>query len=120
MPMPPKLRRVALEVLQDEYDSLASRHSKAAPRDGAVPVGGGDWMDCFFRMEGVRGALSALGRGASLQDAIQEGKVVSEIAVRIWNKKREWQVHRWDKTVYDYLDKLHKKVKISASTTMPS
>lgn len=120
MPTPPKERRIALKILQNEYDSLAERHNKAAPRGGALPVGGGDWMDCFFRMEGVRGALSALGRKVSLPEAIKEGKMVSEIAVRIWNQRREWQVRRWDKTVHNYLDGLYRRIRASAASTLPS
>lgn len=120
MPTPPKVRRIALKILQGEYDSLAEHHYKAAPRGGALPVGGGDWMDYFFRMEGVRGTLNALGRKVSLPKAIEEGKVVSEVAVGIWNRKREWQVHRWNKTVHSYLDGLYRRIRANASTTLSS
>lgn len=107
-----KLRLTAMKILSAEYDLLMDRHSKSAPRNG-IPVGGGDWMDSFFRMEGVRGTLGALGRGLSLCKSIDEGKVVSEISVGIWNKHREWQVHRWVKTSHSYLEQLERRIKYS-------
>ncbi len=109
MPTPPRMLRIALELLSKEYDRLSQQHSKTTPKNG-IPVGGGDWMDSFFRMEGVRGVLSALGRKVSLKNAIQEGKAVSEVSVEIWNKRREWQVHRWTKTVHNYLDSLYRRI----------
>jgi len=100
----------AIRLLSDEYNRLVTQHYKSAPRNG-IPVGGGDWMDSFFRLEGVRGTLGALGRGESLNKAIEDGKALSEIAIRIWNQRREWQVHRWDKCCHDYLDSIVRRIK---------
>lgn len=116
MPMLASVRKTALHVLREEYDRLGRVHTNSAPR-GGIPVGGGDWMDSFFRLEGVRGTLGALRRGIGLRRAIIDGKRVSEIAVKIWNGRREYQVHRWTKTVYHYLDVLERKIR-SADSAM--
>lgn len=99
----PIVRLKKLMIFLDEkMQELYEKHYKAAPRNG-IPIGGGDWMDTFFRTEAIRGCLGALRRGKNLEEAIQEGITVSEISVGIWNKKREWQVHRWEKTGEMYL-----------------
>lgn len=111
MPMLQERRFAIMRSLDDEFTLLAERHYENAPNNGTIPVGGGDWMDSFFRMEAVRGTLGALGRGLSLKESIEEGKSVSEISVKIWNGKREYQVHRWIKTAHTYLDKLIKRIR---------
>lgn len=108
--MPITFRIKALRLLGTEYDKLCIQHSKEAPRN-AIPVGGGDWMDLFFKMEGVRGTMSALENGKKLERAFEEGKLVSETAIRLWNRRREWQVHRWDKCVHSYLETLQRKIR---------
>lgn len=68
-------------------------------------------MDTFFRMEAIRGCLTALRNGKKLGAAVQEGKDVSSISVQIWNQKREYQVHRWEETTWSYLDRLVVKIR---------
>lgn len=63
-------------------------------------------MDTFFRMEAIRGCMSALRLGKPLQEAVDDGKKTSEIAVKKWNDRREYQVHRWHETAHEYLDTL--------------
>jgi hypothetical protein len=95
--------------LDKEYMGLRERHTKAAPRPGTIPIGGGDWMDTFFRMEGVAGILSAVRRGKSIREGLEEGKQDSRRAVLIWNERRgkkDYQTHRWEQTAFDYLDSL--------------
>ena len=111
MPMTTKRRWGITRELDVLYQELSEKHYACAPKNGELPIGGGDWMDTFFRMEGLRGTIGALQRGKNLSDAFEEGKTVSEISVRIWNGKREYQVHRWDKTVYSYLESVKKRVK---------
>ena len=62
-------------------------------------------MDLFFKMEGVRGVLTALHSRKTLTYAIRFGKDTSAIAVQIWNKHREYQVHRWERTAWDFIDR---------------
>lgn len=108
-PKPGYNRLRLLSLLGEEYQRLHDKHYLSAPR--GVPVGGGDWMDTFFRMEAIRGTQGALERGDSIAEAIGEGKAVSSIAVRLWNAKREWQVHRWEETAHGWLEMLVHRLK---------
>lgn len=108
MPLYDRMR--VLRDLDAEYMRLSDIHYRNAPRNGAIPVGGGEWMDTFFRMEGVRGMIRCLRNGLSLRKALDHGKVASEIAVRLWNSNREYQVHRWDQTCHDYLETLVRRI----------
>ena len=100
-----KTRMHLLRLLDDEYQKLYAKHYEEQKAIGnRIPVGGGDWMDMFFRCEALRGCIGALRTDKSLDEAVAEGKTVSEISIRIWNGKREYQVHRWDKCCHSYLD----------------
>lgn len=110
MPLTKKRRYEILRWLDEKYQDMLSKHYENAPKSNTIPVGGGDWMDTFFRSEGLRGCIGALRRGLCLKESFEEGKMVSEIAVRVWNGKREWQVHRWDKTVHNYLDGVRREI----------
>jgi hypothetical protein len=68
-------------------------------------------MDLFFRMEAVRGVMTSLRGGKSLREAVADGKTASEVAVKIWNGRREWQVRRWEHCCHDYLDGLIRKLR---------
>lgn len=96
-------RFAILRFLDDEYQKLYAKHYELSPKNGEIPVGGGDWMDMFFRTEGLRGMINKLDSNGTIKEALEDGKTVSEIAVGLWNKKREWQVHRWNKTCHTYL-----------------
>lgn len=113
MPLTREKRYQLLRLLDVEYQSLNQRHLENAPKNNTIPVGGGDWMDTFFRMEAIRGCMGALREGKSLGDAIAEGKAVSEIAVKIWNKKREWQVHHHTETAFSFLSRLMHRLRKS-------
>lgn len=106
MPLTVSCRRRLLILLDGEYQRLNGIHWANAPRNGKIPIGGGQWMDSFFRMEAIRGCQSALRSGASLQEAIKAGQKESRAAVKIWNARREYQVHRWEETAFDYLERL--------------
>ena len=88
------------------YQDLQQKHYAAAPRNGDIPTGGGDWMDMHFRCEALRGCMGALRTGKKLHEAIADGRAVSSIAVGLWNNRREYQVHRWEQTAWDYLDRI--------------
>ena len=107
--MDAKTKNILLK-LHDIHDKLYQKHMDAAPKNGDIPVGGGDWMDSFFRLEGIRGIMSALRNGDSLHNAIETGKSRSMEAVQKWNSGREYQVHRWVETAWDYLDMIYRKV----------
>lgn len=94
-----------LRHLDDVYQEMTRRHYANAPPSGTVPVGGGDWMDYFFKAEAIRGCITSLRAGNTLAQATRDGYAVSEIAVQLWNKRREYQVHRWEKTAHDFLDR---------------
>lgn len=91
--------------LDEVYQKLNDKHMSCAPKSNTIPVGGGDWMDTFFRMEALRGCMVALRKGKTIKQSIAEGKVVSEISVSIWNSKREYQVHRIKDTAATYLER---------------
>lgn len=82
-----------MRYLDDEYQKLWTEHRNLLPVGGAIPVGGA-YMDPFFRCEAIRGMLGALRSGKETAEAIRDGVTVCEIAVRLWNTNREWQVHR--------------------------
>lgn len=108
--IPPKFDRMALlRSLGVEYDRLNKIHSESAPKGGDIPAGGGDWMDSFFRMEGVRGVMTALRAGKTVDYAIQFGKDVSTLAVKIWNGRREYQVRRWEETGHSFIERTVRK-----------
>lgn len=92
--------------LDEEYQKLSDAHYRAAPKGGSVAVGGGEWVDTFFKMEAIRGCLTALRNLKNLSEAVEEGKAVSSIAVQLWNQKREFQVRRWEETSHAFLIQL--------------
>lgn len=101
--MPILFRHELLRSLDCVYDDLCQRSSKNAPQ--GIPVGGGDWMDDFFKAEALRGFLTAYrDPKATIEKAIEDGKIISTIAVKIWNKRREWQVHRCEETAHRFLE----------------
>ena len=62
------------------------------------------WMQSFFEMEAIRGIVGALRtKGSTVSQASKDGKAVCEIAIQVWNKKREWQVHRSDCWIEDFI-----------------
>ena|ERR1700677_3793746 len=106
MPRPGDCKHaVLLRWLQDEYDRLNEAHHKLLPPHGTIPAGG-EHMDPFFRMEAIRGCQKALREGKTEQEAIEAGAAEAGIAVRIWNARREYQVHRWDGFGEGYLQDL--------------
>jgi len=54
--------------------------------------------------------INSLSGGSSLVRAVENGKLLSEVAIRIWNQQREWQVHRWDKCCHTYLDGVKRRI----------
>lgn len=99
-------RNHALKFLQKSYDEWQEIHSKNAPTNNTIPVGGGEWMDTFFKLEGIRGMQTSLRNGDSISKALEVGKTTSEIAVKIWNRHREYQVHRCQETCHSFLERL--------------
>ncbi len=104
--MPPIFdRNKLLRSLGVVYDSLYKRHNTEQRAIGnKTPIGGGDWMDTFFQLEGLRGVITALRQGKTLSYAIQFGKGTSSAAVKIWNDRREYQVHRCEETAHDFIE----------------
>lgn len=88
--------------LDTEYQKLMDEHYRQAPKPNTIPVGG-SWMDYLFKAEALRGCIGALRQKKSIEEAIVEGETVSEISVKIWNSRREYQVQRWEKTASAYL-----------------
>ena len=97
-----------IEALRQQ---LWQRHRDAAPR--GYPVGGGDWMDTLFRLEALDGCLRSLRAGKPLAEALRDGQEASRAAVKIWNRRREYQVHRWEETAFDWLDAQIRKIRDS-------
>jgi hypothetical protein len=110
MPMPGfAIGFKAMRSLGEQYQRLVTESNKYAPRNGAISVGGEGWMDNFFRAEAIRGLLSALRKKSALPLAIAEGIVTCEDAIDIWNKRREWQVHRSKCWIEDFIKEALRK-----------
>lgn len=100
---------VAIRILEMEYEKQVQIHSSAAPRNG-IAVGGGDWMDSFFKMEAVRMMLSTIRAGKPLVEVERYGKDAATIAVKLWNDRREYQVRRWEQCCDDFVDSLIRRI----------
>ena len=98
-------RYAMMRGLDAEYLRLIAKSNACAPRSGEVPVGGGEWMDCFFHSEVIRGALSVLRKRGTIEEAVTEGAKAGREAIEIWNrkKKKDYQVHRWSGWEEDYI-----------------
>lgn len=107
--------------LMDKYQEALDVSNRNAPRGGAIPVGGGDWMDYFFRSEAIMGVVESLRRkNGSLKDAMEDGKKRAEEAVKIWNSRREFQVHRSTCWIEDYLRGVFRLINLSLRTPCQS
>lgn len=104
-----KLDRLYHEMMQTHMEDMRAIGSR-------IPAGGAH-MDLFFRLEGLRGAMTALRLGDKLEQAIQAGKDVSSLAVLAWNNRREYQVHRWDKTAHDFIENTIRRLAKDAAAT---
>ena len=102
--MPQFLRVSLLLALGEERDKVAEIQRKNTPV--GIPVGGGDWMDSFFKLEGLDGIMFALRLKKTIETALEEGKQQSSEAVAIWNSRREYQVHRHKETAWKYLENI--------------
>lgn len=92
----------ALKQISSILDQWNERHRKETPQ--GVAVGGGEWMDSFFKVEGLSGIVESLRDGADLDFALEWGKIRARKAVKIWNSRREYQVHRWVNTADAWLE----------------
>lgn len=101
MPLSPHESLDVRKQLLATLDEWTARHHACAPR--GIPVGGGDWMDSFFRMEALAAAVGSLRKGCSISAAILSGKLAAREAVRKWNKRREYQVRRWDQCCDEFI-----------------
>lgn len=99
---------VLARELDLHYQHLWKIHEADKKKMGnRLPVGG-DHMDIFFKLEGIRGMLSSLRQNEGLQQALEKGKSFSRSAVQKWNaqRKKDYQVHRWEETAFLYLENL--------------
>ena len=93
-----------LERLSEAYDRECEIHRKNTPV--GLPIGGGDWMDSLFRMEALRGAMAELEAGKTNAEALAAGIAAGRLAIRTWNGRREYQVHRWEGSIDSYLERM--------------
>lgn len=106
----PREFRILCE-LSPIYDTIEKRYRAEQEAIGSrIPAGGGEWMDLFFRLEGIRGVLESLRKGETIEQALKRGKEYSTIAVRKWNSRREYQVHRWDECAHDFIETTLRKI----------
>lgn len=68
-------------------------------------------MDSFFRAEAIAGVQRLLRQGRGLNEAIENGIRDGKEAIRIWNSRREWQVHRWDGWIESFLQETIRRVR---------
>lgn len=93
-----------LRELGRDYQSVLEEHNGKVRKIGnRIPVGG-DHMDSFFRAEAGRGFYDAIRQDASVEDALAAGRREAAAAVRKWNSRREYQVHRWEGTADSWLE----------------
>ncbi len=100
----PLTRNSVLLKIEEEISRWRQIHHRNAPTGGRTPVGGGEWMDSFFKMQALRGLQGGLRKGMSLSRSLDLGKEESKRAVEIWNSQREYQVHRCEQTAWSYLE----------------
>lgn len=101
-----------LRELGRVYDDLNERHMREQRAIGnRIPAGGGEWMDLFFRSEGIRGVMTALRDGKTLDYSIQAGKKQATAAVLAWNtrRKKDYQVHRWEQCMDNFVERTVRK-----------
>jgi hypothetical protein len=111
MPIPRQKRFAILRSLGDVLDEVERRHRREAPRGGATPVGGGEWMDTFFKIEALQSLIRCLREGKTPSKSLVIAKEASRKAVRVWNSRREWQVHRWEETAFIWIERTYAKIK---------
>ena len=98
-----------LRRIGEELDKQLKEHRALLPRWDEIPVGGAH-MDPFFRAEALRGLLSALRKRVPIVLAIEAGVAEAKAAIAIWNRRREYQVHRWDGWVEGYLHSVIRRI----------
>lgn len=91
-----------LRLLDFEWQRWRKVHETNSPR--GMPVGGGDWIDSFFKMTALEGAIRILRNGGTPEAAIEEGKKDSAVAVDKWNQRHGYQVHRWRETCWGWIE----------------
>ena len=102
MPVTMTFRRKLL----DKYQEALDISNKNAPRGGAIPIGGGDWMDYFFRSEAIMGVVESLRRkNGSLKEATKAGVERATAAIEIWNKRFAYFDPKFEFNFVDCLDK---------------
>lgn len=89
-----------------QHDELYRRHKREQDAIGSrLPAGGGEYMDLFFRVEGLRVVLQSLRAGGGVDDAVAAGQEASSQAVRIWNSQQAYQIQRWEKTAHEVIER---------------
>lgn len=89
-------------MLDEQYNVAMREHIRLSPPQGTIAVGSAH-MDPFFLAEGIRGALNAIRRGDSVLFAYERGCAVSTEAVRIHNRRVEYQRQRAENTAHSRL-----------------
>ena len=101
-PRPHRHQRLLLE-LEKIYLPMLEQHGEDMRSIGNKILIGGEHMRLFFRLEGIRATVRALRNLKTVEEAIKEGQESSAEAVKIWNRRREWQVHYWEQTAFDFI-----------------
>lgn len=95
-----------LRLMGETHDELYWRHKREQDAIGSrLPAGGGEYMDLFFRVEGLRMVLQSLRGGLTLAEAITVGQEAFSGAVRIWNSRQAYQIQRWEKTAHEFIER---------------
>jgi hypothetical protein len=106
MPLTTQKRYAVLRKLDEEWERWHKLYQKWCPPPGTIFDVGGEYIDYFFKMEGIRGIQDALRSSATIKGAIEQGKRRAEESIVKWNgrRKREYQVHRWGKSCEHFIE----------------
>ena len=102
--------RDVMRSMRAESDRQLAVAWRLSPRYGEVAVGGGH-TDAFAVGEALAVMLDALGKGQALDAARDAGRDAARAIYRAWNRKREWQVHRWECAADGKLDYWYRELR---------
>jgi hypothetical protein len=84
-------------------DAIRQSNDLRAPAYGGIPVGGAH-VDPLMRAAGLEEFMRAVRAGAEPDKALSDAKERAASVADLWNRGREYQVHRWRNGADSYLE----------------
>jgi hypothetical protein len=86
---------VDLTRIRERADYFARLAQSLAPPGGTIPAGGSHW-EASIKHQTLCELLAAAHAGKTPAECSGQARQFVRQAVALWNRRREWQVHRWD------------------------